>query len=50
MNRFLNIAGRFLARFQNRYAASSPITVSGPDPVFLGAALPTEARTRSISG
>jgi hypothetical protein len=50
MNRFLTIAGRFLARFQNRYAASSHITVSGPDPVFLGAALATEARTRSVSG
>jgi hypothetical protein len=50
MNRFLTFAGRFLARFQTRYAASSHITVSGPDPVFLGAALATEARTRSVSG
>jgi hypothetical protein len=50
MNRFLTIAGRFLARFQTRYAASSHITVSGPDPVFLGAALATEAHPRSVSG
>jgi hypothetical protein len=49
MNRFLTIAGRFLARFQTRYAASSHITVFGPDPVFLGAALATEFRTRPVS-
>jgi hypothetical protein len=49
MNRFLTIAGHFLARFQTRYAASSHITVSGPDPVFLGSALATEPRPRSVS-